>query len=263
MSKLWAAVLVLLFALSLPFGLVSPALGAVAFDAATASSNSDASSSTISYTHTPVGTPTAVVVTVISTGAKVSSLTYGWTNMTFLQSASPGSSVRVEQWGLANPFPGAQTVRATVTGGPDALSSTAVTFTGSGTTFRTAFRAKDTNTDPSSSAITVTVSGVVTGSMTVDCAATDGGAALSAPNRTQRLNFNNSYAGFKIGVQTAVATGSVVMSWTGDQRAWGTVATEVLASSGGAANALHSNAHRGGWAGPNSLDTAMVLRYSH
>ena len=163
--------------------------------------------------------------------------------MTFLQSASPGSSVRVEQWGLANPFPGAQTVRATVTG-PDALSSTAVTFIGSGTTFRTAFRAKDTNTDPSSSAITVTVSGVVTGSMTVDCAATDGGAALSAPNQTQRLNFNNSYAGFKIGVQTAVATGSVVMSWTGDQRAWGAVATEVLASSG-AADALHSNSHRG------------------
>ncbi len=243
MSKPWAVVLVLLLALSLPFGLVSPALGAVTFDAATASSNADASSSTISYTHTPVGTPTAVVVTVISTGAKVSSLTYGWTNMTYLQSASPGSSVRVEQWGLANPFPGAQTVRATVTG-PDALSSTAVTFIGSGTTFRTAFRAKDTNTDPSSSAITVTVSGVVTGSMTVDCAATDGGAALSAPNQTQRLNFNNSYAGFKIGVQTAVATGSVVMSWTGDQRAWGAVATEVLASSG-AADALHSNSHRG------------------
>ena len=243
MSKLWAVVLVLLLALSLPFGLVSPARGAVAFDAATASSNSDASSSTISYTHTPVGTPTAVVVTVISTGAKVSSLTYGWTNMTYLQSASPGSSVRVEQWGLANPFPGAQTVRATVTG-PDALSSTAVTFIGSGTTFRTAFRAKDTNTDPSSSAITVTVSGVVTGSMTVDCAATDGGAALSAPNQTQRLNFNNSYAGFKIGVQTAVATGSVVMSWTADQRAWGAVAIEVLASGGGAADALHSHLGR-------------------
>jgi len=245
MSKLRAVVLALLLALSLPFGLASPARGAVAFDAATASSNSDASSSTISYTHTPMGTPTAVVVTVISTGAKVSSLTYGWTNMTFLQAASPGSSVRVEQWGLANPFPGAQTVRATVTGGPDALSSTAVTFTGSGTTFRTAFRAKDTNTDPSSPAITVTVSGVVTGSMTVDCAATDGGASLSAPNQTQRLNFNNSYAGFKIGVQTAVATGSFVMSWTADQRAWGTVATEVLARGGGAADALHSNSHRG------------------
>src|SRR4029077_7639505 len=69
MSKLWAVVLVLLLALSLPFGLVSPAQGAVTFDAATASSNADASSSTISYTHTPVGTPTAVVVTVISTGA--------------------------------------------------------------------------------------------------------------------------------------------------------------------------------------------------
>jgi len=81
--------------------------------------------------------------------------------------------------------------------------------------------------------------------MTVDCAATDGGAALSAPNQTQRLNFNNSYAGFKIGVQTAVATGWVVMSWTADQRAWGTVATEVLARGGGAADALHSNSHRG------------------
>src|SRR5260370_13558569 len=144
MSRLRAVVLALLLALSLPFGLSTSALGAVAFDAATAPSNSDASSSTTSYTHTPVGTPTAVAVTVISTGARVSSLTYGWANMTFLQSASPGSSVRVEQWGLANPFPGAQTVRATVTGGPDALSSTAVTFTGSGTTVRTAFRAKAT-----------------------------------------------------------------------------------------------------------------------
>jgi hypothetical protein len=202
-----------------------------AFDAASSASTPDDSGSALSWTHTPAGTPTAVVVGIVTTTPTVVALTYGGVAMTLIQSAAPGSAVRVEQWGLANPPAGPQTVAATISAN-GSISGMALTFTGSGTTFGTAFGQAANASQPSDPAPSVTVTGVSAGSITADCVSADGGAFLSAPNQTQQINSNHAFQGFKFGAQTATATGSVTLSWTSDQRSWASCGVEILAAAG-------------------------------
>jgi hypothetical protein len=113
-------ILVLISAL---LALTSPAYGAVAFDAV---SNVAEATGELSWTHTPVGTPRAAIVTVVGNSATdpVTSVTYGGTSMTEATgspvlntdplSGEPGS-VAVFFLGASIPT-GAQTVVVTVNG---------------------------------------------------------------------------------------------------------------------------------------------------
>lgn len=109
---------------------------------------------TRSWTHTPVGTPTAVIVGVIyyNTPAtdNVTGVTYGGTAMSLVSGVTT-NAVRVELWALANPSSGAQT--ATVNWDNQVTCEcVAMTFTGSNTT--TAIRTASAQTTGGISALT-------------------------------------------------------------------------------------------------------------
>lgn len=112
---------------------------AVAFDAKTVQTTN--SSATITFTHTPVGTPSAAGVAIgwVDTGGQaISSVTYGGTTCTQVGTVqvSPTSAFwKTAVFGLANPASGAQTVTVTFAAAlSHGGSAVAVTVTGSDTT---------------------------------------------------------------------------------------------------------------------------------
>lgn len=113
---------------------------AVAYDAISESlTNGDANPS---WTHTPSGTPSAVVVFIAkSRPQNVTGVTYGGVAMTLLGEEVFGTSQsKLQIWGLATSVPsGAQTVAITASGSAFAQHSYAVTFTGTQTTTAAAF----------------------------------------------------------------------------------------------------------------------------
>ncbi len=134
----------------------------VAFDAKGPSTGTTSSASnTISWTHTPSGTPTAAAVVIgwVDTGGKtISSVTYGGTSMSQAGSTQISASGfwKTAIFGLANPASGAQTVTVTFSG---ALShggtGQSITVTGSDTTTCFTGNASTSGTtDPASLSVT-------------------------------------------------------------------------------------------------------------
>jgi hypothetical protein len=164
---------------------------APAFDAV---SNVAAGTGNLSWTHTPVGTPRAVIVFIVQTGAgtdQVTSVTYGGTSMTEV-SGSPnlhaaGETGAVYAYFLGSAIPtGAQTVTVNVSG---AASKRAVAYT------------LTANADTE----------------IVDSDGTINSSFLSNPSRTLSLSGRTSWAGigFYSG-QNAVGSITPLGSWTGD-----------------------------------------------
>jgi hypothetical protein len=119
----------------------------VAFDAVASDSVSASSGTTLSWTHTPVGTPTAVGVSLwnYEPFATISGITYGGVAMTQAVT-NDNEAFSVQVGGLANPPAGAQTVVLTFSGTDAYCMAGSVTVTGSNTT--TCFRASSpTSTD--------------------------------------------------------------------------------------------------------------------
>lgn len=111
----------------------------VVFDAASSTSGTNVSS--LSWTHTPSGTPSAVGVGTMywGTGSNrtVSSISYGSGNLTVAPGNPSGFNAQNDAatvWGLANPPSGAQTVTVTYSGSGCYPTAGAVTVTGSDTT---------------------------------------------------------------------------------------------------------------------------------
>lgn len=199
----------------------------VAFDAVATTTVTAGNSTTVSLTHTPVGTPTAVGMFIFNyePGAAVTGVTYGGTSMALQEiinvpgASSTNSSLQI--WGLANPTSGAQTVTITL----DILIPSAVylvaaseTVTGSDTS--TCFRA-------SSSAVT---SGATT-SLSTNVSASSGDLVADITGYNNTIGSPTATAG---GGQTAqwgpvatagniaygstqFATGTTSMSWTWTQ----------------------------------------------
>lgn len=105
---------------------------AVAFDAISALQSTNGQQSP-SWTHTPVGTPTAAIVCIFETRpSTISSVTYGGQAMTLLASVDgPTANAETDVWGLANPPSGAQTVVVNGSGTTFRPNSFSLTFTGS------------------------------------------------------------------------------------------------------------------------------------
>ena len=137
-------------------------MAAVVFDAVTEQSGTFVSS--LTWTHTPVGTPTGVMVSIgllrFGTLDTVTGVTYGGTSMVSAGTAQASSDdIRyLSWWTLASPAAGAQTVIATFSGAnADGSKGAAVTVTAGdpATVFRAAsyIRAASTTDAPT---ITVT-----------------------------------------------------------------------------------------------------------
>jgi hypothetical protein len=186
-----------------------------------------------SATHTPSGTPTAVLVGATNDGRGLT-MTYGGAAMTLLASvSSPDATTTQWLFGLANPAAGAQSVSPTWTGTAETAIGT-ITVTGSLLT-AAAFGTPITNSANSGNA---------SGSLTV---LTGGSLALAvvgnnhpaspvaaawsgASPGTERYNFRDSGPWEDIAGQTSAAGGTLTFAWTNNNTgttAWGLVAVEI------------------------------------
>lgn len=223
---------------------------AVAFDAVGPSSagsgtNSGGGVTTLSssWTHTPAGTPSAVVVGVAagtngSDATVVITVTYGGTSMTSLGIAHSNNSTSgfVQVFGLASPAAGPQTVAVSGTGFPVgngcSLACGSVSYTGTGSTNGSAFGAvTQTFSSGTQTSGTVSVTGTST-SNRVFAAVCDGSGGETVTTGTSRYlldetEANGGAAGNTFGADTASAAGSVSIGWNQTNDWWGAVAVEV------------------------------------
>jgi hypothetical protein len=169
-----------------------------------------------SWTHTPVGTPTAVGIWY---GGYVASLTtftvtYGGAAMTTGTWYGVVNAQAAISFSLANPPAGASTISMTWVGGSMYVSANSITVTGSDTT--TCFRNSSGNrvTGSASSSTSVTSAN---GDLVVDCVASlTANAAPTGPGASQTsryTSFWNTNLGFGLSTQPG-ATGTVTATWT-------------------------------------------------
>ena len=202
---------------------------AVAFDAVGAGVNAAAVNS-FSWTHTPVGTPTAVGVGVSWYDESfVLSITYGGAAMAS-EVAITNSPLKSEMFSKANPASGAQTVAGSWTGGAHYPIGNSITVTGSDTA--TCF-SNTASASGSGTAITVACTSAV-GELVMDTVTHNSGSTISGgAGQTERWNATNS--GLRGAGSTEAGAATVTMSWTGGAAgAWvQTAASFKDASAGG------------------------------
>lgn len=208
---------------------------AVAFDAVASTSVAGSGGTTLSWTHTPVGTPTAVAVGLeIYTGVStVTGITYNGVSMIrAFTKAITAATTSVEIWGLANPSSGAQTVIITFSAGSSYCQAGSITVTGSDTTttFSASASAEGTGTTPSvsvTSAINELIVDVV-GTAFVNGTQTAGGS------QTKRWGTLDAGTNSASGSTLPASAGSTSMSWTlGSSLSWGHGAASFKVSGGG------------------------------
>lgn len=191
----------------------------VAFDAVASNFCSNCAGTTVTWTHTPVGTPTAVAVACLSANSlsAITGVTYGGAAMAnavkqlFTPSGS-GLTNSVEIWGLPNPSSGAQSVVITDSlGGSAFLDCGSITVTNSNTS--TAFDATNSTTSAATSISTSVTSTVnelaidVAGGYGITTLAVSGGQTLKWGPLTTGPNLAS-------GSILAGSAGSTTMSWT-------------------------------------------------
>jgi len=116
-------------------------------------SNAETIFTPVSWTHTPVGTPTAVAVVIFTNDATISSVTYGGSSLTHAVTGDNGT-YRTLVYGLASPPAGAQQVLIHHTSGY-VVEGVAVTVTGSD--LATCFRGSAAYGEPSTNNPSVNV----------------------------------------------------------------------------------------------------------
>ena len=222
---------------------------AVAFDAVGPGATGQTSaSSPISWTHTPAGTPTVVLVAVnvamtgAGTAPNAGTATYGGTPMTSLgqaQSNSVWTYGYIEVFALANPGAGAKAV--SVTPSPNAGTVTgyvggSITWTGTGTTAVTAYGAAKLTNQGNAGTATATHAGTSTDNR-VAVFAGDGSGGETVTAGTQRWKQNylvgNTSTGCSLGIDIASAAGTVTVTWTQTADYYGAITVELLAAAAG------------------------------
>lgn len=212
---------------------------AVAFDAVSNANNENNVSTTMSWTHTPVGTPSSVGVSAQiynDTANSITSITYGGSSLTKMPGSTSGSqggfSSHTEIWGsdgltLAT---GAQTIVITFAAVGSYCQAGAITVTGSNTT--TCFSAAAVNDNASSTTPSVTIASA-TGELVMDQTANSAGQVPTAGgSQTSRYTYNPAglFAG---GGSTQPGAASVTMSWTIAANSWTISAASFKAAGGG------------------------------
>lgn len=223
----------------------------VAFDSVgPGSAGATATSSPLSWTHTPVGAPSAVLVGV-ATGFgtqgtdAVGACSYGGAVMTplaFLYIFNGGFGGYLELFGLASPAAGPQTVDYV----PDTTSAIltliggSLAYTGTAAVTAAAFGTPAPTVTP---AFAGTGSAPVAGTSAANMAAAifasgGGGQAITAGTLRYLNNLSSApRAGNSMGADTPSAAGTVTISGSWTSSFWGAVAVEILAGSAPAAPA--------------------------
>lgn len=215
---------------------------AVAFDVAMdAHSGKSASGLTFDSGNTSASaTSLLIFVTVggISTIApSVSSITYGGTSLGSAVKVQTSGDARIELWKLVSPASGVKSIVITLSGATDADSNIcagALSFIGSdiSTPLGTAVSASGESATPTvnvtdSAADDLVVDGVVLGSSS----AVTAGAGQT--KRWEELVDSNGYGNNGAGSTEPGASGTVTMSWTVGNDAWGIIAVNVKKEVGG------------------------------
>lgn len=212
-----------------------------AFDAASSSGFEGLSS--VSWTHTPVGTPNCVFVTVSWTGyptnpSTVSGVTYGGQSMTSIGSATSngfqgaGKEGKVETFRLTNPPSGAQTVAVTFSGGSYGRAG-ATTWTGADTTTPNG-SVTSANNGSQSTAPTVTLASTTSGRIAYGAFVSDYSTSSIVAGLTQAWAGTSGPGAYGGGAEYASSTGSsMAMGWTVNSAAnyWAAMAFEIIPTS--------------------------------
>jgi hypothetical protein len=194
---------------------------AVTFDKVDGDSGTTGTS--VSWTHTPVGTPTGVAVVVAwnSVAQSITSVTYGGQACTLKgTSDNPGANAVAAIYGLANPPSGAQTVQANFSGSVTTAGYSVTVLGGStSSVFNAAAAAKATgNSGTSSISVTSAVDELVIdavvgnpapGEMTAGAGQAERGAAV--------------FGGDRLEVSTEAGAASVDMTWTFGTTEWSAI----------------------------------------
>jgi hypothetical protein len=197
----------------------------VAFDAVATATVAAGNSTTLSWTHTPVGTPTAVGVFLMNyeAGLTVTGVTYGGVAMTLKQSQTviySGGNSTLQIWGLASPPSGAQSVVVTgtiVAANIVYIDAASMTVTGgdTNTAFRTSNSAVTTTTGATT--ISTTLASAVSGDLVADIVGFNysvGGETVT-PGGSQTKKWGNLMVGGNMAAGSIqAAAGSTTMSWT-------------------------------------------------
>src|SRR5260370_836355 len=189
------------------------AQAAVAFYAVFCKNLSGCGGTTLTWEHTPVGTPSAVGVTLqnYQGATSVTGVSYGASAMTQAVAITDGNNNSAQVWGLANPPSGAQTVTVTfaATGAFAEAGSFTVTGSDTTTTFSNSNSASGSSTAPSESITSASGEFVidVLSALTSNGTITQGGS--------QTLRWQLDAPGNRGGGSSAPASvGSTTMSWT-------------------------------------------------
>lgn len=190
----------------------------VAFDAA---SNITPWVNTISspqtWTHTPVGTPTAVAVCAenynpSTGGTSISSVSYGGTSMgspAVTQTVYAGNGI-LAIWVLANPPSGAQTVSVALNDGVGTNYGRAVAVTVTGSNTSTAIDSSNSATG-TGTAISAAVTSI-TGELALDCATPNTATDTATASGSQTSVY--SPVGGVFSSYLAASASSTTMAWT-------------------------------------------------
>lgn len=209
---------------------------AVAFDAASTATVGGSGITTLSWLHTPVGTPSAVAILLQSFPTSTAiTVTYGGTNVPLVITQAISSSY-AKIFGLANPPAGPQTVVVTFSTTGSYTEAAAITVTGSDTTtcFSNSNSATATSTAPQ---VTVTSA---TGELVVDIVANEASESeTKAGGQTLAWGTISAAGDFASGSYMAAGASNTTMSWTlGSSQAWGVAAASFKAAGGGGGGAV-------------------------
>lgn len=202
---------------------------AVAFDKCT--SAIVVNNTTISFTHTPVGTPSAVifVITQVQENIGITTITYGGATLgaAIVTQNAGAFNERASIFGLANPASGAQTATV-VFNGNEWAALYVITVTGSDLT--TCFSGAGAGATGSSAAPSVTDATGASGDLEIDgvCVAS---TATMTPGAGQTGNDVQQTSGLR-GHYSSRENGSssTVMSWASGNARWAIVAAAVKAA---------------------------------
>ena len=219
---------------------------AVAFDAVSSAFQTACPTppcnTTVSWTHTPVGTPSLVVVALsIGKDVGVTTATYGGTALTLIREDVGIQDGNTFLYRLISPPTGAQTVSLTIDSDED-IEGAAVTVTGSDTTTPISNSAGASGVDPTDPSVTVTSAA---GELVIDVIGGKIAFVFTAgADQTKRWEENQVGAG-----STEAGAASVTMSWTvttgvGDGWVISAVSIKPAAAAGGWGRLLGATRNR-------------------
>lgn len=220
---------------------------AVAFDSVSQSANCENVSS-LTWTRTPAGTPTAVGIAWAGyagdSGTRTLTCTDGGTNAPaeIATAGDPFTTGRTPTiFGLGNPAAGAQSVVVSCAGGAMYGKAFALSVTGSDTS--DVFEASNNATNAGSANASVTVTGSTADGYVIDAIATGAGLGSEADlapdvSQTLRTRGGTSFSTFHAGSSEGGGS-NVVMSWANSTCAW-----DLVAASFKVAGAAAASSHR-------------------